>query len=143
MKRNMTVLWYWFVLALGLLWVFGCSSSPTGGGTVSFYRLDIFVQPTSVWADTGKGIVYCFLTHGDTLAEGYPIQFRAVSEDNSNSNITSTSFTSDTAATGTVPTVYYNPNNYQGDVDTIYAILTDIAQDTVAWDSVIVPILRQ
>jgi hypothetical protein len=117
---------------LGLIWAIGCSS-PTGGGA-NVWAINLSVQPDPVYADTGTGIVYCFLTYNNERVEGYDINFRAYSEEVSNANITGSAQSSASSETGTSWTVYYNPNDYQGDSDTIYAVLYDVNDDTVVWN---------
>jgi len=144
MKRLLRVIGYGLLPVLGLAWVIGCSTSsnPLGGGSTQ-WRIDLSVQPASVYADTGTGIVRCFLSFADTLVPGHVIHFRAASELSSQANITPTSWSSDTSATGMVPTVFYNPNDYAGDQDTIYAVFLSTNQlDTVTWSSQVVPIIH-
>ncbi len=145
MKRILTVACYILVPLLGMIWALGCSTSGsiTGPGpdSTAAWTLNMDVQPYQVYADTGGAVVYCFLQYGDTLKAGYPLHFRAASESVSSSVITSIA-TSSTDSTGTSPAVYYHPNNYAGDTDTIFAVFYSTTQDTVAWDSVIVPIIH-
>lgn len=147
MKRTAAILGYGLMPILGLLWAIGCSTStshlPDGGGGNSQWSVNVTVQPNPIHPDTGHGIVYCQLAYGDTVMAGYAIHFRATSQSSSSSNITSTSWTSDTDSTGMAPTVFYNPNNYAGDYDTIYAVFLSANQiDTTAWDSTVVQIIQ-
>lgn len=100
--------------------------------------MTLSVNPNPVYADTGTGIVSCFLTYNGTRVDGYNIHFRTYSEDSSNANITPAAESSSTSETGTSWMVYYNPNDYTGSSDTIYAVLLDADNDTVtsAWTQV-------
>ncbi len=136
--RALKALTHGLLPLLGLIWAVGCSSPTSGGGGGSgisnIWDLDLWVQPDPVYADTGTGIVYCFLTYNDERVEGYDLSFRTYSEAVSNANITGTAQSSATSETGTSWTVYYNPNDYGGDSDTIYAVLYDVNDDTVVWN---------
>lgn len=148
MKRILTILSYMIIPALGLIWSIGCSTGPTGSTKTSGYGIALFVQPDSVYADSGKGVVHCFLTYGNSrITSEETIKFRAASGDtliypDCNSTLTSAAYPSDTADTGTEPEVHYFPNNYLGDADTIYALFTNTAGDTLVCNSTIVPILH-
>lgn len=132
--------------ALGLFWAFGCSTGPTGGGggiVVPQYQLEISIEPAAVYPDTG-GIVSCWLTSFGNPVDGKYITFYAASQDSFNSSITSSTYSLSTAATGTEWPVYYYPNNYSGDVDTIYAAAyhDEQSEEMIAGDTLMVSIIR-
>jgi hypothetical protein len=109
---------------LGLIWAVGCTTSPTGGGdggtTVPQFQLEISIEPAAVHPDTG-GIVSCWLTSSGNPVDGKYLTFYAASQDSSTSSITSATYSLSTEPTGTQWPVYYYPNDYTGDIDTIFA----------------------
>mgnify|MGYP005836606707 CR=1 FL=1 len=139
MKRFLTVIWYGTLPVLSLIWAVGCSTSPTGGAGGAIYSLEAFIQPPAI-AVGGTGIVHCFFRYGDSLLSGQTIKIRATS--GQQSSYTSSVFSSDTAATGTYPVIYYNPNAVIADADTIYVHAPNSVQDTIAIDTVFVTILH-
>ncbi len=139
MKRLLTVIWYGTLPFLSLIWAVGCSTSPTGGSGAAIYSLEAFIQPPAV-AVGGTGIVHCFFRYGDSLVSGQVIKIRATS--GQQSSYTTSVSSSDTAATGTYPPIYYNPNSVTADLDTIFVHAPNSVQDTIAIDTVIVTILH-
>ncbi|MCX6640877.1 MAG: hypothetical protein NTW14_10415 [bacterium] len=137
MKRISAYLPYVLIMILGLLWVAGCSSSPTGsGGPISYYRIDLTLTPQSLPSGDPNGAkVNCFLFYGDSLSAGQTVRFRAASD--ALSNIASSSVSSDTSATGVWPPVTYRPLDVPPGVDTVFAtflandLTTVLAADTV------------
>jgi len=112
--------------------------------TVEIYHpvieIDLSVEPASVPADTGEALIYCFLTEDDIRMDDELIEFRAAGSSASNAIVSPHSAFSDTSATGTVVNVYYRPNDFTGDVDTIFALYADSFGDTIAISSVTVDI---
>lgn len=112
-----------------------CDSGPSGIRIgVDPYQLIVDIEPDTVETVTGQGTVSCTLTFNNTPLHNEEIHFRATSESSSNSSILSTSWTDTTEVTGLDPEVHYFPNNFPGDVDTIFAVYGD----TTAWDYIIV-----
>ncbi|TKJ40025.1 hypothetical protein CEE37_09825 [candidate division LCP-89 bacterium B3_LCP] len=136
---------YIVLSAFALTWAIGCSKGSSGGpiGGVQ-YSLNLSISPTSVYADTGTGMVSCFLTSDGLALDGKPIEFRAASEPTSNSTLTSSSVSLFSNANGLQGNVFYHPNDYVGDTDTIFAAAFSdfLGGDTLIWTSTVVNIIH-
>ncbi|MBU0519475.1 hypothetical protein KJ564_11140 [bacterium] len=118
----------------GLGWVSGCSNPMGGGGGdggSNSYTIEVSVSPETVTADSGLGMVSCFLRYGSEVVGGQQVWFSSHSENVSNANITVAGFTSSTSETGLSTSVFYRPNDYEGDQDTVFAVY-EFGGDTVA-----------
>ena len=136
------------VFLLGSIWGIGCNRTPTGGGPggtppPEVWNIDLTIDPDTVLSVTGLANVHCFLTRDGEATDGEQIYFRSYSADFSTSALTTSSWTDSTSSTGTDPVVIYRPNNFEGAIDTIYAVFYETYQgDTLAWNWATVNILH-
>ncbi len=147
MKRILKVLSYFALPVLGLIWAIGCTKTPSGPGNngtpppVDEYVLEISVVPAVVTSESGTGIIHGSLKKNNIPMQNAQLDFRSVASEISSANMTTGSWTDTTSESGFNPTVFYHPVDYEGDIDTIYAVYyAAYGGDTLAWNFVSVEI---